>query len=497
MNSETDIANDTGTTSDAETKPKLDLTVKVNETNACQRHVVVTIPRADIDRYFGEKFDELVPLAEVPGFRAGKAPRRLVESKFRPQVEDQVKGALLVDALAQISDEETFSAISEPDFDFETIKVPDDGPMTFEFNIEVRPEFELPEWKGLTLTRSEFEFSDDDVDKEIAKFARNSNDLVPVDEPAQDGDYLVVDIESRMDGEVLASDSEVLVEVQEKLLLSDATVEGFGELVRGARSGDKKTTTVKITEYAEDDGLHGKEVEIEFEILDVKRPDVQDVNKIAKSLGFDDAEKLREIVRKNLENQAKYEQRQEIRTQISDLLTESANWALPQDLLRRQSRRELERSVMELRSSGFSEDAIRAQESYLRQNVLQRTETKLKEHFILERIAEIENVEETDADFEMEIAKLAIQRNDSPRRVRARLERTGQMDVLRNMIIEQKVLAMIEEHATIESKPRSQENSGNSVAAIEFFACGRESEAAIPQAKYDNKEESSLPTSSE
>ena len=122
---------------------------------ACQRHVTVTVARADIERYLSEAFDELVPKAEVPGFRPGRAPRKLVESRFKEQVTEQVKGSLLMDSLGQVSDDHEFSAISEPDLDFDAISIPDDGPLTFEFDVEVRPDFEPPQWKGLKLTAAD------------------------------------------------------------------------------------------------------------------------------------------------------------------------------------------------------------------------------------------------------------------------------------------------------------------------------------------------------
>ena len=72
---------------------KLDLNLDINETSSCGRHVTVTVPRTDIEKYYQKQFDEIVPRAELPGFRAGKAPRNLIEKKFRKQVADQVKGA--------------------------------------------------------------------------------------------------------------------------------------------------------------------------------------------------------------------------------------------------------------------------------------------------------------------------------------------------------------------------------------------------------------------
>ncbi len=465
-------------------KQKLTLNVKVDETSPCERHVTVSIPRDDIERYFSEKFDELAPQAEVPGFRTGKAPRKLVENRFRDQIEDQVKGSLLMDSLAQISDDQDFSAISEPDFDFESIEIPDDGPMTYEFNIEVRPEFEMPEWKGMKLKRTEHEFTDEEVDVEISRLGSRSADLVPVDDAAKPGDWLVLDLVSTHDGKEVASATEQLVELRGNLSFGDALLEGFDELLKGASAGDKKTAKIKISEFATNEEFQGQELDLELTVLDVKRAEGKDPDEIVEALGFESVDKLRELIRENLSNQLQYSQRQEIRQQISELLTESADWELPQDLLKRQSRRELDRALIELRSSGFSEDQILAQENQLRQNVLSRTETMLKEHFILERIAEVEKIEDEDADYELEIAKLAMQRNDSPRRVRARLERTGQMDALRNMIVEQKVIGLIEQHAEFKSVKKKKETADNT-AAVDFFVSGIRGGDDIPEAKYD------------
>ena len=108
----------------------------------------MTIARKDIDRYFDDAFGEMMPTAAVPGFRIGRAPRKVVEHRFHDEVSDQVKSALLLDSLEQISEEQRFTAISEPNFDLEAVEVPNEGPMTFEFTIEVRPEFDLPQVEG-------------------------------------------------------------------------------------------------------------------------------------------------------------------------------------------------------------------------------------------------------------------------------------------------------------------------------------------------------------
>ena len=469
---------------------KLNLSIDVKETSACERHVTVTVPRTDIERYFAKQFDELVPRAEVPGFRVGKAPRQLVEKKFRKQLADQVKGSLIMDSLSQVSETQEFSAISEPDLDFEQVNIPDEGDMTYEFNIEVRPEFDVPKWKGLSLERPEHEFVDADIDDHLKNLSHQFSDLTPVEDAVAAEDFVVCNITSTVDGEKINTAEEELIQVRKTLSLADATVEKFDKLMIGAKADDKKTATVEISEHADNEDLRGKSVELEFEVLDVKRIEAKEPEDVAKQLGIDSAEELRKLVRSSMEERLQYAQRETIRDQISKVLTESASWELPPDLLRRQSKRELDRSVMEMRSSGFSEQEIIARENTLRKNILEKTEMLLKEHFILERIAEEENIEDEPGDYDLEVARIAAQQNDSPRRVRARLERTGQMDSLRNMIIERKVIEQITDSAKFKGT-KYEVNKKPDSAALNFFAAGETT--SIPEAKYDGGEAEPIP----
>ncbi|HVT29352.1 MAG TPA: trigger factor family protein, partial [Lacipirellulaceae bacterium] len=210
---------------------KLDLEVQVESPSACERHVTVTISRADIDRYFDDAFGEMMPTAAVPGFRIGRAPRKVVEHRFRDEVSEQVKSSLLLDSLEQISDEERFTAISEPDFDLEAVEVPKEGPMTFEFTIEVRPEFDLPQWKGLKLNRPVHEFTDADVDEQLEQMLARYGQLVPYDGAAADGDYVSVNIISAADGRQVARENEAVMRILPTLSFRDARLDGFDRLM--------------------------------------------------------------------------------------------------------------------------------------------------------------------------------------------------------------------------------------------------------------------------
>ena len=110
----------------------------------------------------------------------------------------------MLDSLEQISEEQRFTAISEPNFDLEAVEVPKDGPMTFEFTIEVRPEFDLPKWKGLKLKRPVREFTDADIDEQLEQMLARYGQLVPHEGAAAEGDYVSVNITATADGKQVA-----------------------------------------------------------------------------------------------------------------------------------------------------------------------------------------------------------------------------------------------------------------------------------------------------
>ena len=456
---------------------------------ACQRHVTVTVPRTDIDRYLKDAFNELAPKAEVPGFRPGRAPRKLVESRFKEQVSNQVKGSLLMDSLGQVSEDHEFSAISEPDFDFDAVELPEDGPFTFEFDIEVRPEFDVPQWKGLKLQRPVREYSDEDVEESLQRLLARYGKLVVREGSVEAGDFVNVDIHVADSGKVISQAEDVRVKALPTLSLRDATIEGFGELVVGAEKGEAHKTTVVISDGAENEAMRGKELEVSFKIGEIRHVELPAINQsfLDSIGGFEDEDELREAVRSELERQLHYTQQRRLREQITAELTSGANWELPPDLVRKQSRRELDRAVMELQSSGFSNEVIQKHANQIRQNSLRATETALKEHFIFERIAEDAAIDADEADYDREIELLADQGGESPRRVRARLEKRGQMDALRNQIVERKVVELICSEAVFEDTPLEEQT--DDVFAVNVALAGGHDTSDIPEAKHGGEAE--------
>lgn len=464
-------------------KTPLKLDVKVEVKSACERHVTVTVSEEDINRYFQKQFDDLMPEASVPGFRKGRAPRKLVEKRYRETVGDQVKGSLLLDSITQVTDDQEFSAISEPDFDFEAIKIPDSGALTYEFDIEVRPEFEMPTWKGLELKRYSDEVPAAVVEQYRAKYFGGDTVMVPVEDGVKAGDQVAATFTVSVDGKQVAKIEDQTVNVVDTLSFPEGDLTDFAKTVAGAKAGETREFTVKLSAELENADLADKEASVVVSILDVKRPEVvqaEDEEAAAPPENADD------LIKSVVQRQISYHSNRFIRDQINELLTESANWELPPGLLKRQFRRELERAVLELRSSGFDQAQIKAYENTLRQNVMGRTRTLLQEHFILERIAEEEKIDAEEGDFEKEIFLIAMQSGESPRRIRAQIEKRGLMDVLQNQIVERKVLELVQSEAKFKDKPYAPEKLDSEAINM---AAGGEGDEAIPVAKDEAKEE--------
>ncbi len=472
-----------------EEKPPIQLEVQVESPQACLRDVIVTIPQSEVQRYLKEAYDELVPEAQVPGFRSGRAPRKLVEKQFKDRIVEQVKGSLLMDSLSQVTEAQSFAAIGEPDFDYNAIKIPDSGDFKYQFQIEVRPEFETPNWKGLKLSKPVEEISDDDVQEALNRVLSRYATLDATDEPAAMGDKLLLTATFKRDGKVVSEMEEERVNLESRLSFSDAVCEDFGKLMVGIKEGETRTGKVSVGDGISDEKLRGAELEAAFHAVEVFKRELPKLTEsFLEELGdFDSEEELRDFVRDSLTRQADYRTQQEMRKSVVALLAGSASFDLPASLVKRQTIRELERKVLELRRSGFDEDSIRGFVNASKQNAQASTESALREHFILEKIAEEEKIDAEESDYNEEIALIAQQSDMPERRVRARLEKQGQMDALRNQIVERKVIEKIVEAAKVTEEPVDKKSGDEeSEFAIDHSVLATKNPDAIPEAKYED-----------
>jgi trigger factor len=392
-------------------------------------------------------------------------------------VVEQLRREVLLQSLEQLADEKDFAPLSSPNIDPNNIDVPEDGPLVYEFDVEVRPEFNLPDYKGLKLRRPVKTFTDEDAEQEERRLLASYGSLVPKpDGKADIGDYLTVDMATKDGDRELSTHKEISLRIDPRLALKDGVAERFGEQLKGAKAGDKRTIEIRLTDAVAEPSLRGKTVQAQLEVKEVKSLRIPELTQeFLEKFGVRSPEQLRERVRVLLDRRLEYQQRQAARSQVMQHIAAASTWELPQDLLQRQARRALNRRIMEMQSSGMSEDEIRGRLRLLQQDVLQATALALKEQFVLHKIAEVENIDIDEADLDDEIERIAQQNDESPRRVRARLEKEDLMEALATEILERKSLDLILESAQYEDYLLDKEEAP--VATIE--------EQAVPGEMHD------------
>jgi trigger factor len=455
---------------------KLKQTVEISDVGPCKKHVKITVEREAIDERFKEKFDELLQdrTAPVPGFRPGKAPRKYIERKFKPAVAEDVRREVLMASLQQLAEDSNLSPLAPPELDPDQLDIPDEGPFIYEFDVEVRPDFELPDYKGLKIRKPIRRFTDADIANEQRRLLEPRGTLVPkegANPTVALNDIIVCDLVTVDGGKELNKATEIRIRVEKRLALTDGVAEDFGKQIAGTKAGGTKEIDIKLAETVADQSLKGKTVKGKFTVKDIKVIRLPELTPdLLAQFGVKNEAQLQELIASTLERNLEYMQRQTARQHLLKFAAESAKWDLPRDLLIRQATRTLQRRVMEMRSAGMNDQQIESRMTVLRQNVIQSTAVSLMEHFVLQKIAETEKIEINDSDIDTEIRRIAAQAGESFRKVKAQMERDDLIEALATELLERKALDVVLNNAVYEEfeiKPEEQEGE---VATVETQA---------------------------
>jgi trigger factor len=456
---------------------KLPQHVEIKDAGPCKKHVKVTVDRAAIDARLEEKFTGLMveTPALVPGFRPGKAPRKIVEKKFFKEVAGEVKTEVLMASLEQLAEEQQLSPLSPPELDPSAVVIPETGPLVYEFDIEVRPEFDLPEYKSLKLRKPVHTFTDAEVTKEKRRLLEPHGQIVPKqgNPPTVEADDLITAdvVITGPDGKELNKLTEVRVRVEKRLALADGVADDFAKVMVGARPGDTRTVPITLSQDVKNEAMKGAKLNAAFTVTDIKTVRLPDLTPdVLSQFGVRTPEAFDELIRTRLDRYLEYVQRQTARQQVLQQLAGNANWDLPRDLLARQARKTLQRRVMEMRGAGMTDEQILGRRRVLEQDVVRSTANALKEHFVLQKIAEMEKLEIEDADIDAEIERMADQAGESPRKVKARLEKDDLIEALATELLERKALDLVLAGATYEEYPLNPADQEDEVATVEAAA---------------------------
>ncbi|NBO91766.1 MAG: trigger factor [Planctomycetia bacterium] len=436
---------------------KLRQSVEIKDAGPCRKHVKVSVERDDIDERMSEHFSKLVVDSYVPGFRPGKTPRRLIEKRYRKDVTDQVKSEVLLASLEQLGKDHDIAPLSPPNLQIDKIVIPTAGPLVYEFDVEVRPQFDLPPYKGMKLKRPVKTMTDEDIAELRRRYLNPYGQIVPKETGVVEiGDILVGSVEIKDGEQLIGKIDESNFRVERQLAFKDGLARKFGETVKGAKIGDSRVVDIELSSQAAG-GLGGRQVKGTFTVKDIKTVRLPELTEeffeSTPDLGVSNAAQLEEVLRILLERNIEHTQRRSARMQVMEQISAAATWQLPQDLLMRQARKAVSRRIMEMRGDGMTDAQIEQQIRLMQQDILKSTEMALKEHFVLQKIAEEEKIEVNDNDIEDEIYRLAEQSGESPRKVRARIEKEDMLDALAAEMIERQALDLILKSAEYEEVP--------------------------------------------
>jgi trigger factor len=428
-------------------------TVTIEDAGPCRKKVIIEIPEETIRSATDKQYDELRKDALVPGFRKGRAPRRLLEKRFGKDTKEAIKLKLLAEASESAIKDNKLQTLGEPDVDYEKIEMPGEGPMKFDFEVEVRPEFELPKLEGIPVTRTKLDVVDEQVDREIERIQR----LWGIWTPREDGaavevnDQIIADVTLKTeDAEAQDQLGEIQIYVRDNGFVGGIPVEKLDELLVGAKAGDKKQTTVEISKTFFKEQYRGKKVDISIEIKDIKwlKPAELDAG-FFERLGVGDQDELRERIQDKLQSQLEQRSRTEMTEQIFKYLLDNTNFDLPLDIVGEQAETVLRRQYMNLLSRGLSREQIEEQMEQLRASSEDQAKEQLKTFFIMDKVGDKLEIEVTEEEINGRIAQLALHQGQRPERMREEMARDGSLAQFRLEVRQSKCIAKLLESAAI------------------------------------------------
>jgi trigger factor len=430
-------------------------TVTIEDAGPCKKKVIIEIPEESIKTTTDEQYETLRREAVVPGFRKGRAPRRLLEKRFGKETSEQIKLKLLADASDYALKNKELDALRDPDIDYEKIELPEEGPMKFDFEIEVRPEFDLPNLEAIPVTKTKLQVTDDQINREIEQLQKYAGVWTPrKDEPAEVDDQIIADALLKVeDVEEEEKLDNIEIYVRPNGFVGSVPVENLDEVLAGAKDGDTKNTTVEVPKTYFREEYRGKKVDVQITIKDIKylKPADLDENFLNR-IEVENENELREKIHDSLQSRLEQQARTEMTEQIYKYLLDNTDFDLPLDVVAEQSTSLLQRQYTNLLMRGLPREQIDQQMEQLQAGSEQQAKQQLKTFFIMDKIADKFEIDVTEEEINGHIAQLAVQRSQRPERMREQMLRDGSLAQFRLQVREDKCIAKLLESAKITEK---------------------------------------------
>ena len=430
------------------------MNVTVENLAPCKKLVRFEVDAKAVDEAFEAVAKDFQRHAALPGFRSGKAPRDMVLKKYEKDIEEKVKRKLISETYRQGLKEQKLSVVGYPDV--EEIQFGRGQALQFAATIETAPEFELPEYRGLPAKREMTTVSEADIDRALAALQNQQAVFEKADRPVAAEDFVVVNYTGTTEGQPITDVAPTARGLTEQKnfwieVKPDSFIPGFSEQLIGALAGDKRTVTVNFAADFVTPQLAGKSGAYDVEVVEVKRrvlPSLTDA--FAQTFGADTMDKLRDGVRKDLQNELNFRQKKGIRNQIVKSLLDKVSFDLPEAHVQQETRNVVYDIVAENQKRGATKEAIDGQKEKIYSVANQGAKERVKAAYLFQRIAEKEGIRVLPAEVDGRIATMARAYEMPAQKFLKELEKRDGLPEIHQQLLHEKVIDFLQENAKIE-----------------------------------------------
>jgi trigger factor len=416
----------------------------------CKHELEITVPVEDLDRETERVIAKLQAKVRIPGFRPGKAPAGIVRTRFAGELRQEVLESLVPKALDKRLEEEHLSLVGTPnivDVHFEKGE-----PLKFKAQFEVAPEFELGEYRGVTVHYSEPQVSDEDVEKRLQQIREGRAEYINIDpRPVEDGDYAVISLDSVSGAAEPVHQEEMMVNVA-----GPDTMAAFNEALRGMTPGEEKEVEVEYPEDYGQEKLAGRKVTFRMHLKVIRRRELPEIgDEFAKDLGdYQNMDELRGAIRKAIFSEREHAAQQAAKNQLVEKLVDAHEFPVPEAYVDRQIEAQLESQLRELAGAGVDPKQFKNLDwAKLKEARRDKATSEVRGSLLLGKIADREAIEVTQDELDREVQRIARQEREPVAATRKRLEEKGIIRRIVSGIRTDKTLSFLFEHARKEAAP--------------------------------------------
>jgi trigger factor len=436
----------------------VNLKVELVDLGPCKKQLRFVLPAEDVDTAFADTTKQFQKQANLPGFRKGKAPLEKVQRQFGKDIEARVREQLLNDSYRQGIEDNKLKPILDPEV--EEINFKPGEALTFIATMETAPNFELPQYKGLPAEQPKLEVTDNDIDNALNQLREGRAEYKDQDRAVQDDDHVTVSFTGTSDGQPLTEFAPTARGMTEQSNMPlhvhadaehDHFIPGFTKQLIGAAKGEARTLEVTFPdEFPAQPKLQGRSATYEVTVSKIKEKVLPELNdEFAKSWEAESLEKLRAGVREDLEANQKGEMNRLVKMQVQSAFAKELSFAVPETFQQQEMRNAVNNIVRSRRAAGDDEAAIEQAKDQITAEANAAAIDNLRWFFAHKRIAEDEKLNVSRDEILRVITVQAQQMNKEPQAHIKELSENNQIGYIQNRILEEKVIDLMADHATI------------------------------------------------